>query len=200
MQSVALRLQLHRRLERFRARVPYFVITGVIAALLTVPPATLLLLAQALGYRGTPDMSLSRSWWTLALAPLGIAVLFAIIDATGRVSGYRPFRRRWEHLSPHAAKDLSQRLLLAGRAEGFEPVWEDGEQGGFVAVRNMELETRRHVADGKTFPMRLSVFIVPADAAHVEVNLKLENRTVVVWDTGERETCRRIGLALTGGA
>jgi hypothetical protein len=127
-------------------------------------------------------------------------VLFAAIEALGWASGYRPFRRTWDNLPPHAARDLTQRLLNAARARGFTPAWQDEGEGEFVAVRNLELEKRSRLNDGQTFPMRLSVFVRPIDPAHVAVDLKLANRTVVVWDSGERETCRQIGEAIVGAA
>ena len=200
MGKAAHRLQLHPRLERFRARLPYFPIPGLVALLLVLPAAAILALAQALGYRGTPEVSLSRSWWTLALAPVGAAALFAVIEMLGRASGYRPFRRTWDNLLPHEARDQSLRLLGEAQAQGFVPVWQDARSGEFVALRNMDLEERARVVGGTRFPMRLSVFARPLDPAHVAVDLKLANRTVVVWDTGERETCRGIGEAIAAGS
>ena len=200
MQKIVFRLQVHPRLERFRARVPYFLVTAVIAAMLALPAAAIVLLAQALGYRGTPEVSLWRTWWTLALVPPGAAVVFALIATLGWVSGYRPFQRTWDGLSAEAAKGKAQGLLAAAERLGFRTAWHDAAGGSFVAVRNMELEHRREISGGQDFPMRLSVFVRPTDPAHAQVRLKLANRTVVVWDSGERETCRRIGEAVTGAA
>jgi hypothetical protein len=196
MGKVAIRLQLHPRLERFRARLPYFPIPGLVALLFILPAAALVALAQALGYRGTPEVSLSRTWWTLALAPPGAAAVFAVFEALGWVSGYRPFRRTWDNLPPHAARDLSVRLQAAAQANEFSQAWHDAQTGEFVAVRNMELEKQNRIASGTRFPMRLSVFVRALDPAHAAVDLKLANRTVVVWDTGERETCCRVGEAV----
>jgi hypothetical protein len=49
MARVVHRLQLHPRLERFRARAPYFLVVGLVTAMLLIPAAGIVLLAQALG-------------------------------------------------------------------------------------------------------------------------------------------------------
>jgi hypothetical protein len=200
MGKVAMRLQLHPQLERFRARLPYFLVPTVSTVLMLLPAACIVLLAQALGYRGTADMSLSQTWLTLVLLPPACAVVFAVVGVVGWVSGYRPFRRTWNSVPLSAVHDVSLQLQAAARSQGFKPVWHDAQTGQFVAVRNMELESQRRFNDGKIFPMRLSVFIRPTDPAHVAVELKLSNRTVVVWDSGERETCRQIGESFAGAA
>ena len=200
MLKVVFRLQVHPRLERYRARVPYFLVTGLAAAMLVLPAASLVLLAQALGYRGTPEVSLARTWWTLGLVPIGAALVFGAIDGIGRASGYRPYRRSWQGLSAGAAKELSQRLLASAERLGFSSTWHDARSGAFVAVRNLAMEYRQQVPGALHFPMRLSVFVQSTDPAHVRVRLKLQNRTVVVWDTGERDTCRKVGEAVAGPA
>jgi len=42
------------RVERIRVTIPYFILCGLRVAFIELPAAAIVLLAQALGYRGTP--------------------------------------------------------------------------------------------------------------------------------------------------
>ena len=123
MTRVVHRLQLHPRLERFHARVPYFIVVGMVTVLLLVPAAAIVLLAQALGYQGTSEMSLRRSWLTMAALPVCAMIVFALIYGVGWASGYRPFRRTWAGLRVTAAAELSERLRESVERCGFTTVW-----------------------------------------------------------------------------
>ena len=49
------------RVERFRIGVPYSVLCGLKVAFILLPAMALVVLAQAMGYRGTPQLSLTRT-------------------------------------------------------------------------------------------------------------------------------------------
>ena len=135
-------------------------------------------------------MTLTRSWVTIAALPPGIAVGFALFDAVGRLSGYRPFRKEWKDLSLSEAEELSGSLRRAAKQMGFELAWVDCDDIDFVSVRNIEMETTwPGIRGGKQFPMRLSCFKSAIRPGQFDLQMKLANRTVVVWDSGERQTC-----------
>jgi hypothetical protein len=131
-------------------------------------------------------VSLTRTWLTIGLAPPGIAAAFALLTLLGRLSGYRPFVREWNDLTPEQSRELCRRIDAACEPNGFHVVWRapDDEPPGLVAVRNIEMETRNRLASGKQFPMRLSVLSTRTSGIDYDVTLKLGNRTVVLWDTG----------------
>src|SRR5438046_5645172 len=190
LKQIGLNFLTHPKLERWRARLPYALFTTILAYLFVLPYALIIALAQLLGYRGTDDISLSRSWLTLLLAPLGVGILFLLIAACGRISGYRPFKQRWRNVPRDEAREFSDHLRAAAENNRFVTVWRC--HGDFVAVGAMHLESSELVHHGNHFPMRLSLFMRRRGEHQADVELKLANRTVVYWDTGERATCDRV--------
>jgi len=169
-------------------------VTPFVTCLLMAPAVGLLLLAQALGYGGTPEMTLRRSWLTIAALPPGTAVVFALLGAIGRLSGYRPFRQDWKNLPASEATTLSASIKRSAEQTGFISAWVAANRIDFVSVRNIELEMApQWMRSGKDFPMRLSCFTRETRPGRVDLVMRLANRTVVLWDTGERDACRRIG-------
>ncbi len=129
---------------------------------------------------------------------LAIAVLLGILDAIGRASGYRPFVHRWEGVVSATADREIERIAESARQRGFEIVW-CKQAKGFVAVRSTNLE-QNVVNSGQAFPIRLSLFIQETDLAHCQLVMKLQNRTVVFWDTGESQTLANVGAWIVQGA
>lgn len=198
MERLSLRLQVHPRLERYRARMPYFCVTFLITCLLLLPAVGILLLAQALGYRGTAEVSLMRSWLTIAALPPGIALLTALLGVVGRASGYQPFRMAWQGCTREQARALAAQLQRSAESQGFTVGWCD--DGTFVGVRNIELEQSRRPVGGSDFPMRITLSIRHHDEQGCDVALTVANRSITLWDTGEGDTCRRVGYLVAGGA
>src|SRR3974390_2592084 len=110
MRRMTLRMQLSPKLERFRAHVPYFVVIFLLVIFLELPAVFLLLLAQCVGYKGTPEMSLARSWLTLAACPPGFAAVILLVAVVGRLSGFCPFQRCWNRMSREEFVRLSAQI------------------------------------------------------------------------------------------
>ena len=95
----------------------------------------------------------------MAALPPGVAGVFGLMTAVGWVSGYRPFRARWDSRTPAspADADLSRRLAEAAAGQGFALVSRDRDGVQFVATRDIAMETKLAVHSGSKFPMRLSL-------------------------------------------
>jgi hypothetical protein len=187
------------RLERWRAKFPYALFTGLAAYMYMIPVALLVLFAQALGYRGEGNITLTRTWLTILLAPAGIAALIALLATVGWLSGYRPFRREWRNVPLAEAVEMAGRLRAQAEAHGFVAMWNGGADG-FVSTWGMGLERTSYFNTGKSFPMRLSLFIRRVKADRAKVSIKLALRTVVLWDSGERATCEQVAQSLIQAA
>jgi hypothetical protein len=188
-------LGMNPSMERARARMPYCVWKGMVVAAAIVPFAAILLLAQALGWRGTPDTSLMRSLVILAACVPGFTAIFALITAVAWLSGYRHAERRWKGLRPEEADALCAALHEAAEAQAFETMWR-GRHGAFVGVRDLALDWEKITLSGTRFPMRLSVFAQEDARGLVEVGMRVAARSLVVWNTGERQRCEAMGEML----
>ena len=169
------------KLERYRVYIPYPIYVGFITSILCTPLFVVFLL------RGAP-------WQHAVLAPVMCgAIIFSlnfVLSIGGFVSGYRPFKMKWENSEEHEILMRSRRLMDACKAYGFDIVWTN-EKGSFVAVLGLALEAKEVGHAGTEVPVRVSLM----SSARGSV-LKVQGRTVVLWDTGEKERMKSIGQEL----
>jgi hypothetical protein len=172
----------HPALERFRAWIPYPLYVSLVTFIFAIPMAALT----------------APAWQeAILMPPIGAAVVGALIGLLalgGRLSGYCPHQTNWEVMESDAAPRLSQRLRDTAQAQGFQILWH-APGGDFVAVWGLELEARVATHKGNEAPIRL-VFHLSGPPSRQRARLRVEGRTVVLWDTGERARVESIGLAL----
>jgi hypothetical protein len=171
MMRLSARLLGTERAERFRVTVPYFILCGLRVAFIELPAAAIVLLAQALGYRGTPEVSLTRTWITLGAVPIGFAAAVAVLAGIAYLTGYRPYRHRWQNLEAAHAMRICSLLWTAAQGKGCKRVWTDTATGSFIAVGQLN----------RLEEMCLSVFNRRNDQGRHDVVLKLESRTAILW-------------------
>ncbi len=186
-------------LERMRTYIPYPIYAGLVAAFFAVPCVVLQLVPHF--PTGDPGAASSLSGVLLSvpvISFLAIATLSTLLSFGGWISGYRPFRKCWTHLSDEELSAAALRLRATAEAAGYRIAW-SGAGGDFVGVSGMALEGNAALHSGSHFPVRVCLR-TRRRASRGEADLRLENRTVVLWDTGERARLAELGAALIAGA
>ena len=189
----------HPSLERLRTFIPYPIYAGTVAAVVSIP--VFALKGFMLGGRfvsGSTGSWMDSFFFVPAASFSAIAALMTLLSLGGLVSGYRPFRKKWDPLTDEEFRDVSARLVAAAEAEGYSIAWKR-ELGDFVGVMGIALERRSGPHPGNDFPVRIS-FLSKSRFARREAELRLDNRTVVLWDTGERARLSALGAALLSRA
>jgi hypothetical protein len=159
------------RMQRFRAAIPYSVLIGLKVAFIELPAFAIVLIAQAMGYRGTPQITLTRTWLTLGALPFAIGAAVAVLEGIAYLSGYRPFRYRWQKVTPAEALRICARLHSVAESRKLNVVWNDSACGSFIAFGQLN----------KLEEMCLAVFSNGSVAGHRDVEMKLANRTSITW-------------------
>jgi hypothetical protein len=187
MPRFMLRLLTARSLERWRARVPYAIATAAVTFVAGLGASPALACAIALALPWTPiglGIALVGALTVPTIAALGILTLMTPLHLVGWVSGHRPFRAAWP-VQPDQERVAAVRAQEAIARAGFDVVWSSERE--VVAVKNMALESSTGLThDGARFPMRLWFAV-----ARGRATLRISSRTVVFWDSGERETLQR---------
>lgn len=192
MNDLVFNLLTNRRLERFRGVIPYPLYTGLVTLLLAIPLMLPMVFSERspLGGGGLP---FPACWALASLMPAGvIAGMMSLLALVGFISGHRPFRHAWIRLTPQEAAVLFERLLTVARWMGFDITWSDPGKG-FVGVLNMEQEGSAALHSSDKAPVRIVVHLRDTDSMNAEVRLKLQIRTLVVWDTGEKARLQELG-------
>jgi hypothetical protein len=171
----------HRRLERYRVFIPYPLVTGLLTFVFAIPFVFVGILARPQDWRVLIGI------WIVAGLMLG--GLMALVAAVGWLSGYRPFYACWDISGPSSRIQLAGRLKAEAVKLGADIMWE-GAGGDFVGVIGMEREGESATHSGTEAPVRISLFLTPDKAV-----FRVTGRTVVIWDTGERE--RNASIAQT---
>ena len=171
----------NRRLERYRVFIPYPLVTGLLTFLFAAPLILIRILTRPQDWR-----ALIGIW---IAAPLMLGGLTTLIAALGWLSGYRPFYACWDISDTNSMRQLAERLKEVAVKIGTDIMWE-GPGGDFVGVIGMEREGRTATHSGTETPVRISLFFKSDKAI-----FRVTGRTVVIWDTGERE--RNASIAQT---
>jgi hypothetical protein len=186
MDSLIKTILLHPRLERFRARVPYWIVAGILWFAVFGAASGLMFLGV-----GPQDIPLIVPIYIAG----GMTVLYIIATITGHISGYRPFTQRWSGLTLDESQKLATRLLEAAETLGVTIVW-DGPVGSFVGTLALENENGALTHKAKESPLRFSLFVRRQGAHHARMDLKIAIRTICFWNTGETQRCRDLGEQL----
>jgi hypothetical protein len=186
MVNLILGILTHRRLERYRVFVPYPVYVCLVTFVLTLP---FILIALVRAPHEWPFLVS-----TAVLAPLLLAAINGLLAGIGWLSGYRPFVMRWSIADPNSLRLLPQQLKDAARKIGVDIMWED-IGGSFVGVLGIEREGRALTHSAVDSPVRVSLLIKGAEAT-----FKVAGRTVVLWDTGEKQRFASLGRTLLSDA
>lgn len=126
-------------------------------------------------------------------AAVGITVIFGFFWLLGYVTGYRDFVHRWESLPTTELEELTSRFRSAAAEHGFKIVWSRGDRG-LVALKGLEMELAgTPFYSAKQFPMRLSLLYKKTDDCTLCATLKMQARSYVVINTGERQRCQEEG-------
>ena len=194
MDTLVYKILTHPSLERFRARIPHPIYSGLVALVASIPVVLLTGLTVKSPAKASHDLPAAM----LAVPPacfLAVTLLFGILALVGWLSGYRPFAREWGNLAPGDAESLLLRCMANAEALGFSTFWQK-ESAGFVAVLGMEREGKNAFHSGSNVPVRASFFLSEMNTPRARAGLKLEVRTVVLWDTGECQRVRALGEAV----
>ena len=124
-------------------------------------------------------------------APVPVTALIATV---GWLSGYRPFYACWDISGSGSQQLLAGRLKEAAVKLGADIMWE-GPGGDFVGVIGMEREAETATHSGTEALVRISLFFKPDRAI-----FRVSGRTVVIWDTGERERNESIAQTIIQNA
>jgi hypothetical protein len=189
----------HPQLERFRARVPYPLVVGLLTLFTVLVFVIFHALLETLFSGGRVALFDSVAADPLLVvgpvAAMGLFLLTASLTGIGWLSGYRPFIHRWTLLDTQCGAMLFDSLVAVAAELGFGVVWQRSGES-FVAVSKLDLERKRTLNPGTDFPMRLVVRIDARDPGALKARMTLGLRTICVWDTGETKTCRDIGQAI----
>ena len=179
-----LKILINPALERFRVWIPYPLYISFVTFVYGVPINAVIIVL------------LDFPWFIGLLIPsigaVAIGALTTLFAFGGLISGYRPYKTRWTIIDPNASQLLFERLLNASKDCGFEIVWHNSESG-FVGVLGMELEARKAIHKGPETPVRVSFRLADSATLWQYAMLKVEVRTVVLWDTGERSRMDSLG-------
>lgn len=192
MNDLVFNLLTNRRLERLRGTIPYPLYAGLVTLLLAFPLMLPLVFSERspLGGGGLP---FALRWVLAALLPAGVITgMLSLLATLGFLSGYRPFRYCWSRQTPADARALVDRLLAVARWMRFDMTWVDPKKG-FVGVLNMEHEGGAPLHSSTDAPVRIVVGLRGMDSMEAEICLRLEIRTLVVWDSGERKRLEEMG-------
>jgi len=187
----------HPVLERYRVLLPYPVFVGLIIFVPVFITMSVLVIVGEIVPQRAP-LPAGWRWSPIILGATGaicMAAPLSIAMALGHLSGYRAYGRTWNALTPGDADDLASRLKTAAQTLQFQITWDGGGRRGFVAVHSMHLEMRA-TNSGKWFPTRLHLFVKAGADGFRRAEMGVGIRTVVIWDTGERDRCRDIGETL----
>jgi hypothetical protein len=180
----------HPRFERYRARIPYTIVAGVVWFAL----GGIVSVFFALAGHGPGDPN--------PLVPIccaaGMTGLYLVAAIVGFLSGYRPFIQRWDAMPAGEVRALADRLAAAADLAGWAIAWR-GPRGDIVATLGLDPDDRTLVHDANAGPVRLSVFVTER-GPQATMRLKIGIRTICLWDSGETARCRELGERLIADA
>jgi hypothetical protein len=172
----------HRRLERWRVSIPYPIFCGLVTFVFVAPISVVFVALHP------------HDWLSLLLLPFIAAIpmvgLYSLLAAAGWLSGHRAFEVKWTITDPASVRMLVHKVQDAATAIGADTMWVRDDVG-FVGVIGMEMEGKRFIHSTAGAPVRISL-LCRGDKATVKVS----GRTVVIWDSGERERFAIIGQDL----
>lgn len=187
-----------KKLERIRAIVPFPVYISVLVFVLSVPVVLLSIFFNTGIFAFLPPQLLVTLFSSLMVSILGAAgtfLLYGSLAMLGFVSGYRSFKYTWHKINEHEVERIVDRAKYLLESAGFEIYW-FAKDTGFVGVKGMEKESETLIHKGDNFPVRAYFRINKFSGGFYRADIKLENRTVVVWDTGEKRHLENLGKNL----
>ncbi len=197
-------LRLNRMLNEegiagLRARLPFSLFAGLVTvAFSAIPFALVVVHAQLLST--DPGFRERAGWPAMILLPLFggamVTLLLGLIELVGWLSGYRAFRGSRVGVATPDAVRLITELEARAEAQGVV-VKKRLARPGFVGVRL----SRRIIAlfhETGDVPLLVACRFVPRDEVSGEVVCLVKSHTLVLWDTGERVACEKLGAALLG--
>jgi len=182
------RVLTHPYTERVRVWMPYPLVLGIVTTVFAIPGGFIVYAVT-----GNAESGILIPF-VCAAAVMGLSEVIAL---SGWISGYRPFVARWDSLHADRALALETGVRAAAEKRGFNIVWAK-PRVGFVGVCGMEHEDRPAVLAPAQSPLRLSLLISSSRGAGCRVVVKLDVRTLVVWDTGEKARVTALGRDLLG--
>ena len=115
METLILKVLTNPSLERFRARIPSPVYSGLVAFVFSIPVAVL----AGVTVKSPARAAQNPLDVVFAIPPvcfLAITLLFGALRFVGWLSGYRPFVQEWSNIAPTDAQSLMLRCQATAEA------------------------------------------------------------------------------------
>jgi len=182
-------------LERVRTHIPYPIYVGLLTFTLAIPIITTIFVLNG----SIPTFSLKQLisvFFAIIFFSLlvgGVLALFlGLLMLLGKLSGYKPYEYNWVNIDEFTAETIGDKIKGLSEKLGFETCWYE-KKLGYVSVRGLELESNSSFHQADNFPIRLVYTIKRQKTGLVNCKLKLETRTITLWDTGETKRLGNLG-------
>ncbi len=188
-----------KQMEYLRILVPQPVYLGLVVFASTLPVFLVLMVLTGPVAHAAKAIPVLGFLLIPVAGSLGTMILFTLVRMLAWVSGYRPFLFYTEDLDEQRSEEMVSRLLAAALGEGFDLFWRS-PQKGFIAVKGIEMEKAgQRDMSGARFPIRCVCLRSMNGMRHC-LKLRLQVRSIPVWNTGETRVLRELGARLIQAA